>query len=110
MIKAFFKGCWEILSIFLALVGIIALGCGLVCLTTITNPFIGLITILVISIIACGSYRAYEEYQRTHEPDYDYQREKELIQGMWEEDWISDEEYRVMISKLITKYHNKGVK
>jgi membrane protein implicated in regulation of membrane protease activity len=110
MIKAFFKGCWEVLSIFLALIGIIALGCGFVHLVTITNPLVGLIILFFGGIIAWGSYRAYEEYQQMQDPKYDYQKEKKLIQEMWKTNWLTDEEYKVMISKLITKYHNKGVK
>lgn len=109
MIKAFFKGVGIILSLFLIIaVGITGLF-GLLYLGTF-HPILSIISLVVIIAIGCGIFSAYEEYQQMQDPEYDYQREKKLIQEMWEDGWLTDEEYKVMISKLITKYHNKGVK
>lgn len=110
MMKAFFKGVGIVLLTFLIIaIGITGL-VGMLHLATYVSPILSIISLIGVVAIGYGIFLAYEKYQQMQEPDYDFQKEKELIQEMWEEDWLTDEEYRVMISKLITKYHNKGVK
>lgn len=110
MIKAFFKGMGIVLLVsFIIAIGITGL-IGILLLGTHFHPILSIIALIYIIAIGYGIFLAYEEYQQIHDPEYDYQKEMKLIQEMWEEDWLTDEEYRVMISKLITKYHNKGVK
>ena len=110
MIKAFFKGIGIVLLTFL----IIAIGMtglvGMLHLGTYISPILSIISLIGVTAIGYGIVLAYEEYKQIQDPEYEYQKEKKLIQEMWEEDWLTDEEYKVMISKLITKYHNKGVK
>jgi uncharacterized membrane protein len=83
---------------------------GLLHLGAYISPILSIISLICVTAIGYGIFLAYEKYQQEQDPEYEYQKEKKLIQEMWEEDWLTDEEYRVMISKLITKYHNKGVK
>lgn len=110
MIKAFFKGIGIVLLTFLIIaIGIAGL-IGILLLGTHFHPILSIISLIYVIAIGYGIFLAYEEYQQMHDPEYEYQKEKKLIQEMWEEDWLTDEEYKVMISKLITKYHNKGVK
>lgn len=110
MMKAFFKGVGTVLLAFLIVAIGIAIMIGLLYLGTRISPILSIIALICIAAIGYGIFLAYEEYQKTHDPEYEYQKEKKLIQEMWEEDWLTDEEYRIMISKLNTKYHNKGVK
>jgi len=110
MIKAFFKGVGIVFLTFLIIaIGIAGLF-GILLLGTHFHPILSIIALIGVTAIGYGITLAYEEYQQMQDPEYEYQKEKKLIQEMWEKDWLTDEEYRVMISKLITKYHNKGVK
>jgi uncharacterized membrane protein len=110
MIKAFFKGVGIVLLVFLIIaIGITGL-IGLLHLATYISPILSIISLIGVTAIGFGITLAYEEYQQMQDPEYDYQKEKKLIQEMWKTNWLTDEEYKVMISKLITKYHNKGVK
>ena len=110
MIKAFFKGAGIVLLTFLIIATGITGLTGILLLGTHFHPVLSIIALVGVAAIGYGIFSAYEEYQQKQDPEYEYQKEKKLIQEMWEEDWLTDEEYRVMISKLITKYHNKGVK
>lgn len=110
MMKAFFKGVGTVLLSFLIVVIGIAGMIGLLYLGTHISPILSIIALIGVAAISYGIFSAYEEYQQMQDPEYEYQKEKKLIQEMWEKDWLTDEEYRVMMSKLITKYHNKGVK
>ena len=110
MIKAFLKGVGTVLLTFLIVAIGIAIMIGILLLGTHFHPVLSIISLISVTAIGYGIFLAYEKYQQMQDPEYDFQKEKKLIQEMWEEDWLTDEEYRVMISKLITKYHNKGVK
>lgn len=110
MMKAFFKGVGAVLWIFLNVALGIAGLIGILLLGTHFHPVLSIIALISVTAIGYGIFLAYEEYQQKQDPEYEYQKEKKLIQEMWKADWLTDEEYKVMISKLITKYHNKGVK
>lgn len=105
MMKAFFKGCWEILRIVLLVTGIITILLGNLYVGLVFHPlwFFGLIAID--AMFFWGSYKAVEYYQISKNIAKDnYLKEKVIIDEIYERGWISTEDHRVMISKLITKY------
>lgn len=112
MIKAFFKGIGTVLLVSLIVaIGIIGL-IGIVYLGIYIGPILSIIALIGVAAISYGILSAYQAYQQMHDLEYKYQKEKKLIQDMRKANWLTEEEYKVMMSKLITKHHNhnKGVK
>jgi hypothetical protein len=103
MIKAFFKGCWDILSIVLIAIAIIGIIIGYAYIAMATHPIMFLVLVILSFAVVYGAYQAYVYYKQIKDKEYSYEQDLALLDEMKAKGYLPVENYCELKSKIISK-------